>query len=69
MWGTRQQALRKMSLYFKIVFFYLFSYFQLVFQLGISFYVFPDTPNISVPGDSALMLLKCMCNNVLIEKK
>ena len=30
---------------------------------------FPVTPNIFVPGDSAFMLLKCMCNNILIEKK
>ena len=30
---------------------------------------FPGTPNILVPGDSAFMLFKCMCNNISIEKK
>ena len=30
---------------------------------------FPGTPNIFVPGDSVFMLLKCMCNNISMEKK
>ena len=30
---------------------------------------FPGTLNIFTPGDSAFMLLKCMCNNTSIEKK
>ena len=30
---------------------------------------FPGTLNIFTPGDSAFMLLKCMCNNISIEKK
>ena len=30
---------------------------------------FPGTPNIFVPGDSIFMLLKCMCNNISIEKE
>ena len=30
---------------------------------------FPGAPNIFVPGDSVFMLLKCMRNNILIEKK
>ena len=30
---------------------------------------FPGTPNIFVPRDSVFMLLKCMCNNISIEKK
>ena len=30
---------------------------------------FPGTPNIFVPGDSVLMLLKCVCNNIPVEKK
>ena len=29
---------------------------------------FPGTFNIFVPGDSVFMLLKCMCNNILIKK-
>ena len=29
---------------------------------------FPGTPNIFVPGDSVFILLKCMCNNISIEK-
>ena len=30
---------------------------------------FPGTTNIFVPGDSAFLLFKCMCNNISIEKK
>ena len=30
---------------------------------------FPGTPIIFVPGDSVFMLLKCMRNNISIEKK
>ena len=30
---------------------------------------FPGTPKIFVPGDSFLMLFKCMCNSISIEKK
>ena len=30
---------------------------------------FPGTPSIFVPGDSVFMLLRCMCNNILLEKK
>ena len=30
---------------------------------------FPGAPNIFVPDDSVFMLLKCMHNNILIEKK
>ena len=29
---------------------------------------FPGTPNIFVPSDSVFMLVKCMCNNISIEK-
>ena len=29
----------------------------------------PGTPNIFVSRDSVFMLLKCMCNNISIEKK
>ena len=30
---------------------------------------FPGTPNVFVPSDSVFILLKCMCNNISIEKK
>ena len=30
---------------------------------------FPGTPSIFASGDSVYMLLKCMCNNISIEKK
>ena len=30
---------------------------------------FPGTTNIFVPGDSAFLLFKCMCNNIDREKK
>ena len=30
---------------------------------------FPGPLNIFVPGDSAFMLLKCMCDNISTEKK
>ena len=29
---------------------------------------FLGTPNIFVPGDGVFMLLKCMCNNISMEK-
>ena len=31
--------------------------------------LFPGTPNICVPVDSIFMFLKCMRNNISIEKK
>ena len=30
---------------------------------------FPGTSNLFVPADSVFMFLKCMCNNISIEKK
>ena len=30
---------------------------------------FPGTSNVFLPDDSVFILLKCMCNNILIEKK
>ena len=30
---------------------------------------FPGTPNVFVPSDSVFISLKCMCNNISIEKK
>ena len=30
---------------------------------------FPGTSNIFVSGDSVFTFFKCMCNNILIEKK
>ena len=30
---------------------------------------FPGTSSVYVPCDSLCMLFKCMCNNILIEKK